>query len=92
VRPRLLLCDEPVSALDVSTRVQILRLLRGLQREMGLAYLFITHDMDVVRQIADRVLIMYQGQIVEAAQTEILFARPQHPYTKLLLDSVPSLD
>jgi peptide/nickel transport system ATP-binding protein len=90
--PRLLVCDEATSALDVSIQSQILNLLRDLQQELGLAYLFITHDLGVVRYLADRVAVMYLGQIVEEADTEQLFAAPQHPYTQALLASVPSVD
>lgn len=87
--PRIIICDEPVSALDVSIQAQILNLLRRLQADLGLAYLFITHDMSVVRYLAHRVGVMHQGQIVEEADTAELFADPQHHYTKRLLSSVP---
>ncbi|MGO2862189.1 MAG: ATP-binding cassette domain-containing protein [Brevibacterium sp.] len=87
--PRIIICDEPVSALDVSIQAQILNLLRKLQADLGLAYLFITHDMSVVRYLAHRVGVMHQGQIVEEADTADLFADPQHDYTKRLLSSVP---
>jgi oligopeptide/dipeptide ABC transporter ATP-binding protein len=89
VEPRLLLCDEVTSALDVSIQAQILDLLRSVQRERGLSYLFITHDLGVVRYIAHRVAVMYVGQIVELRDTESLFESPAHPYTKALLGSIP---
>lgn len=89
VEPRLLLCDEVTSALDVSIQAQILDLLRTIQRQRGLSYLFITHDLGVVRYIAHRVAVMYVGQIVELRDTESLFEAPAHPYTKALLSSIP---
>lgn len=89
VEPSLLLCDEVTSALDVSIQAQILELLRGIQRASGLAYLFITHDLGVVRHIAHRVAVMYVGQIVELRSTESLFESPAHPYTQALLASIP---
>jgi oligopeptide/dipeptide ABC transporter ATP-binding protein len=89
VEPRLLLCDEVTSALDVSIQAQILDLLRSVQQQRGLSYLFITHDLGVVRYIAHRVAVMYVGQIVELRDTESLFEAPAHPYTKALLRSIP---
>jgi oligopeptide/dipeptide ABC transporter ATP-binding protein len=89
LNPKLMICDEPVSALDVSIQSQILNMLRDLQRELGLTLLFITHDIGVVRYISDRIGIMYLGRIVEEAPTEALFDRPLHPYTRALFSAVP---
>ena len=89
VRPEFIVCDEPVSALDVSIQAQILNLLMDLQEELGLTYMFITHDLSVVRHISDDILVMYRGVCVEQAETEELFENPVHPYTKALLSAIP---
>ena len=90
-RPELLIADEPTTALDVTVQAQILDLIRRLQRELGMAVIFITHDLGVVAGLCDRVQVMYAGRIVESATTTDLFARPQHPYTRALQRSIPAL-
>lgn len=92
LRPKVLICDEPVSALDVSIQAQIINLLADLQKETGLAMLFIAHDLAVVRHISHRVLVMYMGRVMEAASRDMLFSRPAHPYTRALLSAVPTAD
>lgn len=90
-KPQFLVCDEPTSALDVSVQAQILNLMRDLQDQFGLTYLFISHNLAVVRHMATRIGVMYLGRLVEVAPTAELFANPQHPYTRMLLDAVPDL-
>jgi len=91
LKPRLVVADEPISALDVSTQAQVLNLLADLQQALGVAYLFIAHNLQVVRHIADHVIVMYGGRIVEQGPTEAIFTNPRHPYTQALLASTPSL-
>jgi peptide/nickel transport system ATP-binding protein len=89
--PAFLVCDEPTSALDVSVQAQVLNLMRDLQRALGLTYLFISHNLAVVHHVADRVGVMYLGRVVELADKRALFANPQHPYTRMLLDAIPDI-
>jgi peptide/nickel transport system ATP-binding protein len=90
--PEFIVCDEPTSALDVSVQAQVLNLMRDLQAELGLTYLFITHDLSVVQYMADEVGVLYLGRLVETAKRDALFASPRHPYTRMLLDAAPRLD
>ena len=92
LKPRLIVCDEPVSALDVSTQAQVVNLLAELQRELGVAYLFVGHDLAVMYQVSDRVAVMYQGRIVEIGPAEQIYHDPQHSYTKSLLSAALSIE
>ena len=91
VKPRFIVCDEAVAALDVSIQAQVLNLFLDLRRELGLTYLFISHDLGVVKHVSDRVAVMYLGRIVESASAETIFAAPRHPYTRALLNEAPSI-
>lgn len=92
LKPKFIVCDEPVSALDVSIQAQVLNLLQDLQKEYGLTYMFVTHDLSVVKHISDSICVMYLGQLVETCSAKELFASPLHPYTKALLSAIPSTD
>jgi peptide/nickel transport system ATP-binding protein len=89
VNPRVLVCDEPVSALDVSVQAQVLNLFKSLQQELGMTYLFVTHDLAVARQVVDRAYVLYQGEVVETGPVEEVLDHPQHAYTQRLVDSIP---
>lgn len=91
-QPRLIVCDEPTSALDVSVQAQVLNLMSDLKRDLGLTYLLITHNLTVVRHMADRIGVLYLGRLVEEADPETLFSNPKHPYTQMLLDAAPRMD
>ncbi|MBP6852955.1 MAG: ATP-binding cassette domain-containing protein, partial [Rhodoferax sp.] len=90
-QPEFLVCDEPTSALDVSVQAQVLNIMKDLQRSMGLTYLFISHNLAVVRHVSDQVGVMYLGRLVELADKQSLFANPRHPYTRMLLDAIPKM-
>lgn len=92
LKPRLVVCDEPVSALDVSIQAQILNLLKELQRELGLTYLFIAHGLGAVKYVSDRIAVMYSGKIVETGKVDEIFREPKHEYTRTLLDASPIAD
>ena len=92
LEPKFLVCDEPVSALDVSIQAQILNLLMDLQDDKGLSYMFITHDLAVVKHISDEIMVMYMGQVIELATSDELFRNPVHPYTRALLNAIPTID
>ena len=92
VNPEFIVCDEPISALDVSIQAQVVNLLKRLQQQMGLSYLFITHDLSMVRQISNRIAVMYLGSLVEIADSEDIYIKNRHPYTKALLSAIPIAD
>jgi len=92
VNPKLLICDEPVSALDVSIQAQIINLLLDLKQETQMSMIFISHDLNIVRQVSDRILVLYNGQVVESGEAEAVYQNPQHDYTKKLLNSIPLVD
>ena len=92
VDPEFIICDEPISALDVSIQAQVINMLKDLQEQRGLTYLFVAHDLSVVKYISDRVVVMYLGMVVEQAETEELYSNPKHPYTKALLSAIPEAD
>ena len=92
LKPKILFCDEPVSALDVSIQAQVINLLQDLQKELGLTIVFVSHDLSVVRHIANRIAVMYLGKLVETGTTQAIFNTPAHPYTSALLQAVPTID
>ena len=91
LKPEIIICDEPVSALDVSVQAKIINLLRELQQKLNISYIFISHDLGVVKHIADRVMVMYRGHVVEEGTRDEIFSHPKHDYTKLLLSSIPRI-